>query len=1060
MSVARYTFLPWLRRGLGNRIQTGAGAGSSRAKLTVSVSAKSDAGEIPVPPVTVRLVGPGDIAGVHAQQVIRTEPRRLVTDFEPNYLAAVDFYDEDFPWRYSPVSVDGGTHHLTPWLALVVLKDDEFTRVADPGRPLPGFDLTGNAKAVDLFPKAGQEWAWAHVHFNQAFGVAGSTTPDLGSLRFALDQNPDVGYARLICPRKLDANTRYTAFVVPVFEAGRKAGLGQKVADSDDGSIRSWAGGASAFPIYYEWTFLTGVEGDFEALVRALVPRDMDPRVGMRDMDISHPGFGVPNAVNPPDNMVGLEGALLAPTTVRKGLTPGSDFVPLVAPVLNKPADARAAGEADPLVAPPIYGCWHAQVERVSPSVGGWVNQLNLDPRHRAAAGLGARVIQEHQEEYMRLAWAGIGEVLTVNHRIRRAQLATKASASAYARTLAALPAARATALIGPVFSKVLASPTTLRAVVGASRVPRAAFSPALRKQLRPRGLAARQLLPEADRIGGIATIISGLSEGTISAAPPRGPAGGTTLESVTAALAPSGAAAWLLRNWWWLAILAVILVIAFFLLSVAAGIAALVLAAVIAGALYRLIRAAQAAESIMQMLSPEGLTAEEIAALPAQPSFTYEPTVEPTLPPSSAPPAKPPLVPGDNTAAADMRSALIDFQTILGIRLEPATPKPALDLDLVRAKALAAIEPHRAMAERFATLMLVGGLNVQDWAKERYGAGNAGQDLDLLREVMNYPDIKLPMYVPLEKLSDDYFVPNLNLIPNNTISLMKTNQEFIESYLVGLNCEFARELLWREYPSDQQGSYFRQFWDVKNFVDLQNRDAKTLAEDLKDIPPIHQWLAPQNLGSHNKRNVSGAAQQVVLVIRGDLLKRYPNTFIYAQQAQWGSGDRVNRLVMPDETGELFASQPQDVRLRFPLYRAQVSPDIHFIGFDLTLDQVRGAPNLTETASGHAAIDPKKLGWFFVLQEVVGEPRFGLDVDPPIKPSASKWDNLSWAHLDLTGGEAIDLAKPLKPGLTLTGNDDGVKWGVNAADMAYILYQKPVMVAIHGRTMLEKLGPV
>ena len=52
----------------------------------------------------VSLVGPGDIAGVNPQQVIRTEPRHSVTDFEPNYLAAIDLYDEDFPWRYSPLA--------------------------------------------------------------------------------------------------------------------------------------------------------------------------------------------------------------------------------------------------------------------------------------------------------------------------------------------------------------------------------------------------------------------------------------------------------------------------------------------------------------------------------------------------------------------------------------------------------------------------------------------------------------------------------------------------------------------------------------------------------------------------------------------------------------------------------------------------------------------------------------------------------------------------------------------------------------------------------------------
>src|SRR4051794_28381237 len=113
---------------------------------------------------------------------------------------------------------------------------------------------------------------------------------------------------------------------------------------------------------------------------------------------------------------------------------------------------------------------------------------------------------------------------------------------------------------MSPVFSKVLGSPLTLRALVSASRVPRAALSPALRKQLRPRGLAARQLLPEAERIGGIARVISGLSDGTLSAAAPLAPAGGATLEAITSAIAPSGWSVWLLRNWWWLALLALIL--------------------------------------------------------------------------------------------------------------------------------------------------------------------------------------------------------------------------------------------------------------------------------------------------------------------------------------------------------------------------------------------------------------------------------------------------------------------------------------------------------------------
>ena len=79
----------------------------------------------------------------------------------------------------------------------------------------------------------------------------------------------------------------------------------------------------------------------------------------------------------------------------------------------------------------------------------------------------------------------------------------------------------------------------------------------------------------------------------------------------------------------------------------------------------------------------------------------------------------------------------------------------------------------------------------------------------------MAYPGIDLPMYEPLKAISAELFLPNINLIEQNSITLLETNQKFIEAYMVGLNHEFARELLWREYPTDQRGSYFRQFWDV-----------------------------------------------------------------------------------------------------------------------------------------------------------------------------------------------------------------------------------------------------
>ena len=983
MALARYTFLPWLRRGLANQLETPAGAGAPRAKLSVTLAVASDQAHAPVPPVTVQLVGPGDITGMQARQVIRTEPRAGISDFEPNYLAAVDFYDEDFPWRYSPLPPDGTAHRLAPWILLVVLKDGEFKRNATPGRPLQSFVLTSAAQRNDIFPVAGQEWAWAHVHLNEVLGGT-PPAPDLAQLAATLGVNPDAGYARLLSPRKLEPNCSYTACVVPAFELGRRSGLGEAVADTDDGSVRSWTGAADEFPIYYEWTFRTGVGGDFEALVRALVPRDMDPRVGIRDLDIAHPGFGVDALVNPPDDTVGLEGALLAPTTVRRGLVAGSDFVSTVEPLLNAPAEARASGSGDPLVAPPIYGCWHAQVDHVSSASAeaGWVNSLNLDPRYRAAAGLGARVIRDNQERYMRTAWEQIGDVLAVNHKIRRAQLATKAAAAAYAKSFAPLPPERAVTLAAPVFAKVLGSATTLAAQMKASHVPRATVSPALRKQLRPRGRLARRLFAADERADAMARAFAAVSARRLTAAPPLRPPGGATIEKLD----------------------------------------------------------------------------DVIAGAPAQPAFAFaSASTDATLRVSMAHRPIGAIVAGDSRAAADMRRALIEFADAVFVSVTPEASPPPLDVAAVHAKAMAALEPHRAFAARFAPLFRVGGVDVLTYVRGRYvNAAATPPSVTLpLPEVMSYPDIKEAAYEPLDRISSECFLPNLRLIPDNTLSLLETNQPFIESYLAGLNHEFARELLWREYPTDQRGSSFRQFWDVSSYVDREGRDPKALAEFLKDVPPLHQWLRSSALGAHNHRDAQGDASQVVLVIRGALLKRYPNTFIYAQKATWGSGPRANRLVLADETGGLFESAPNDSRLRFPLYKARVAPDIHFVGFDLTLDDVRGDPRLEESAAARALVGDAT-GWFFVLQEAVGEPRFGLDVDVPIDSAPEQWDNLSWANLDLGGGQAIDVAKPfLTP--PAGANAQGVAWGTQAADMAYILYRDPAMVAVHGRDMLKNL---
>ena len=137
--LANYTFLPWLRQGVSNQIS---GQSGIRATIGIDITLTGDrvdgGGTDVKPPIhkDVALYGPGDIIGIDQSAIIKMEPRDWIANFEPNYLPYIEFYDEDFPWRYSPVVANN--HRLTPWIMLAVLEPDEFTDGKNAkDRPLP-----------------------------------------------------------------------------------------------------------------------------------------------------------------------------------------------------------------------------------------------------------------------------------------------------------------------------------------------------------------------------------------------------------------------------------------------------------------------------------------------------------------------------------------------------------------------------------------------------------------------------------------------------------------------------------------------------------------------------------------------------------------------------------------------------------------------------------------------------------------------------------------------------------------------------------------------------------
>lgn len=1105
-TIATYSFLPWLRQGVANTITAADGDNTVKTRASIAVNLQlsgepvgGGANLIQAISQSVALYGPGDIVGIDARSIVRLEPRNWITNFESNYFPAIDFYDEDFPWRYTPASPDATGLQLRPWICLVVLAEGEFQEGQNvANRPLPYVTVTDPT----LFPPADQLWAWAHVHFNQSLASDPSqlVSPDMSAVlplvQSILNQNPDLAYSRILCPRRLADNTPYHAFVMPTFETGRLAGLGQKPDAAPFATFSAWGAypgrtvEPSNYPYYYRWYFRTGSHGDFEYLVSLLKPQPLDAHIGTRDMDVQDPGSNIPGITDPAlAGVLRLGGALrvpdvdLSPTELadrqkyenwdqpypRPFEVALAKFVNLADDYSNQTSAAANAAtgigpgvsdDPDPLITSPLYGRWHALTHRLlfnsdgssAPNNANWVHRLNLDPRFRVPASFGTEVVATNAEEYMNDAWEQIGDVLAANQKIRRLQLALEVSARWHSQSLLPLASSnpeRALLYTAPVSRRVLISGTTAATTSNTSLVPQVYTSTVMRRVSRP-GARLMRSLPFTPTVTP-QNLLTRVNAGQVSAVPPKVvPTGVSTVNQTAAAAAPQGEPSWvlpLLQKYPWLPYAVVVIAIILgVLLAIFAPVVGIGLGIAVAAAgifLFWLLMKWKTANAPSESITEQNQTPATVDQFPKNPNFVL------SDPGSSFRPA-----PGatDSPTAINFKNALRDsFSLLTTTRTVSARPAPiTLDLAALTTTMVGAVDPRMTIPRRGLTM-----ISIPSWIVQQIG--------NQFGEVMAYPKIDLPMYQPLKAISSELFLPNINLIPPNSISLIETNQKFIESYMVGLNHEFARKLLWREYPTDQRGSYFRQFWDPGTYFDSQNLTPDQLKEKLYDIPKLHRWPITSNLGDHNNRAAPGqTGAQAVLVIRGELLKKYPTAVIYAHHAQWAANP--DGSINPNEPRSLqdidaaFEDNPPSTIIRTPLYEAKVDPDIYFFGFDLTIAQAQGG------TGQNPGDDP---GWFFVIKQRPGEPRFGLELTRSAQPEV--FVELTWDDA-MPGGAAgqflpagnlatVALAKPSLPDpddKTSQYNDDEQvdAAAISSARWAYILFRSPVMVAVHASQML------
>ena len=367
-----------------------------------------------------------------------------------------------------------------------------------------------------------------------------------------------------------------------------------------------------------------------------------------------------------------------------------------------------------------------------------------------------------------------------------------------------------------------------------------------------------------------------------------------------------------------------------------------------------------------------------------------------------------------------------------------PSQGSGTSDLSSTLLQARKAMDPEQVLAARVRAIIqpstLLGDASVP-----------AGLQVD--------PLITRPLYEDLARRDPELLMPGVNQLPKDSVALARLNTDFVEALLLGANHELGREFLWREFPADLRGTWLRTFWDA---VVLDEGAFSNV-----DIAPIRDWKQRSKLGTHCTLDPE---RTMVLVIKGDVLQRYPDTLIYATPARWAK----------DEEGHWERVENADGTPVYPSLIGKLTDDVTFIG--LVFDPLDGGDVETMLRGTPAppglkvAVNP---GWFFAFEQLPEEPHFGFDVEKSEHQGKvpARWEQLSWGH---AMGEAatayVDLdvltasnkgVPPEKP-----YDDEGANaawmetWAENAAAMARITWQRPVRVLMHADQMLMSPLPV
>lgn len=423
-------FLPYMRQGLAAQVKK-TDLDKSEKRISLPVTLTIQANEITREAKRdIFLYGPGDVLGINPRVISKVAPARYTTNFEPVFTPFIEFSEPDLLWRFSTVQAKNGKDWI-PWLTLIVLKEGEFDKESNKNPDLPPV-IKLNDKAV--LPDLVESWRWAHVHILDQEGAPPQ------SIKETIKRSPRKAVCRLLSTRQLQPQAKYQAFLVPTYKLGLEAALGNNIPEKANIESLSWnmpRNGSKpnwneiVLPYYHQWGFRTGTSGDFEELVRKLEPRELKD-MGTQTIDFSNPGYGMASEGMTMDMRGALK--LVAPKGPDGNSIESEEKMPKeirdkLADLLNVreekvvvEKDGKEEEDIRLRVTPPVYGEWYIQRDnetiKIDPEKDQWLEELNLDFRYRAAAGLGVQFVKENQEQLIKAAWEQMTRVKKANREL------------------------------------------------------------------------------------------------------------------------------------------------------------------------------------------------------------------------------------------------------------------------------------------------------------------------------------------------------------------------------------------------------------------------------------------------------------------------------------------------------------------------------------------------------------------------------------------------------------------------------------------------------------------